>query len=138
MSQISLLTEFHQVESFNKSVLNIEPPKERRLLDHDTIKLSHSQLVEEANELLDAHTEHDYIGAVDACIDSIYFAMGILYKLGVTEDQYGAIFEVVNEANMAKVKGKAKGRESHNADDATKPEGWESPEGTIARILADG
>ena len=129
-------TAFSQVEKFNRKVLGIDV-KKRGLLPEEAIHLSFHQLTEEADELLEAHDANDYIGAVDAAIDSIFFAMGILYKLGVTEENFDTIFEVVSEANMAKVKGKARGRESYNAADATKPEGWVSPEETIARILGD-
>lgn len=128
---------FNQVAEFNEKVLNIKPLEKGNLLASDVIALSCHQLHEEADELQEAHDEQDYIGAVDACIDSIYFSLGILYKLGVKEHQFDAIFEVVNNANMAKVSGKAKGREKHSAADATKPEGWSGPEDTIAQILAD-
>ena len=128
--------QYRKVMDFNKQVLGIIPPG-RGLLDMDTINLSKTQLVEEALELLDAHEEGDFIGAVDACIDSIFFAMGVLYKMGVTENQFNIIFEVVSNANMSKKIGKARGREDHDALDAAKPDDWVGPEDLIKRILED-
>jgi predicted HAD superfamily Cof-like phosphohydrolase len=122
------------VKSFNQQVLGI-PPRAHVMQDMDEYRLSHTQLIEEAEEFLCACDEQDYIAAVDACIDSIVFAKGILYKLGVTSTEYDAIFAAVMKANMSKVSGTAEGREGFDAADATKPEDFVSPEDAIAEIL---
>lgn len=127
---------FTQVKEFNKDILGIAP-RPKGLQSPDEAALSHKQLTEEAEEFLQANKDHDYIGSVDACIDSIVFAMGILYKLGVTETEFDTIFEIVMSANMAKKIGVKKGREGFGAADAIKPEGWVPPEELIAKVLED-
>lgn len=129
-------TQFSQVQQFNHEILGIAP-RAKGPQPIEEAQLSHRQLTEEANEYLQAIKDGDYIGAIDGCIDSIIFAMGILYKLGVREDQFDSIFEVVMSANMSKKIGVKKGREGFDAVDAIKPEGWVPPEETIAKILAD-
>lgn len=129
-------TPFSQVQKFNHEILGIAP-RAKGPQPLSEAELSHRQLTEEADEYLQAIKDGDYIGAIDGCIDSIVFAMGILYKLGITEDQFDDIFEVVMTANMQKKIGVKKGREGFNASDAIKPEGWVPPEATIAKILAD-
>ena len=130
-------TQFSQVQTFNQEILGIDP-RAKGVQPLEEAQLSHKQLTEEADEYLQAIKDGDYIGAIDGCIDSIVFAMGILYKLGITEDQFDDIFEVVMTANMMKKIGVKKGREGFGAADAVKPEGWVPPEETIARILANG
>lgn len=128
---------FAKVAHFNHHVLEITP-RPVGLQSHEEARLSERQLIEEAEEFLDAVVEDkDVVKAVDACIDSIYFALGILYKMGVTEEKFDSIFEVVHNANMKKVMGKKANRQGFDAADATKPEDWVAPEVYIERILND-
>lgn len=64
---------------------------------------------------------------LDALIDLIYYALGRFYEIGGTSEDFDCIWEAVHRANMNKKRGN-KGRGSD--DDAIKPEGWQSPEGT--------
>ena len=126
---------FDKVVEFNQLVLGVEP-RAKGLQSREEMLLSVAQLKEEIAEYIEAHTKSDYIGAVDACIDSLYFTYGVLYKLGLNAKQVDEIFDIVHCANMRKRKGVKEGREGFGgAADATKPEGWESPEDAIARAL---
>ena len=120
-------TRFSQVQTFNKDILGIVP-RSVGVLPSNEFKLSHTQLTEEANEFLQAAENNDLIGCLDAIIDSLYFSYGILYKLGVDEDDLNKLFTIVHNANMGKKKGVKAGREGHgDAADATKPDDWKDP-----------
>jgi len=67
----------------------------------------------------------------------MYFAQGILYKMGISDDEYQKIFEIVHAANMSKKPGVKEGREGFDAVDAVKPEDFVSPEDAIMRILGE-
>jgi predicted HAD superfamily Cof-like phosphohydrolase len=125
---------FRSVVEFNQKVLGLEP-RPHGLQEYDEAHLSYMQLNEEASEYLGAYLDEDLVGCVDACIDSIVFAMGILYKMGIVEEEFDTIFEVVMAANMTKKIGVAKGREGFTSLDATKPLGFKSPEHIIKEIL---
>lgn len=125
---------FRMVERFNDQVLNIGA-RPHGLQPLDEADLSYTQLTEEAKEYLDARASHDLPGCVDAAMDSIVFSMGILYKMGVTDEEFDTIFEVIMNANMTKKKGVAKGREGFDAADAAKPDDFVAPEQMIMEIL---
>jgi len=125
---------FHQVVVFQEQILgNIAI--EKGLLSKAELDLSVNQLSEEIQELMMAHDDIDYIGAVDAAVDLLYFGVGVLHKLGLTPEQMGACFTAVHEANMEKKKGIVARRGDGTAPDAIKPEGWTAPEERIAAIL---
>ena len=118
-------TLFTDVYDFNREILEIPWRKDPGVLNVDDRLFAWNSLTEEVNELWDADT---YSEQVDALIDVMYFAMGNLYKMGVTEEQAQAFFNNVHEANMKKVKGMT---DRGYKDDAIKPEGWEAPHHNI-------
>ena len=67
----------------------------------------------------------DKVDMIDAIMDLIYFALGRLYEIGCTENDFAAMWNAIHHANMTKKRGN-KGRGSD--DDAIKPEGWQGPE----------
>ena len=89
--------------------------------------------MEEACELESADVE-DVVECIDAVIDSLYFGMGVLYKMGIDDVLFTKIFTAVHEANMTKKKGTNSKRDL-GAADAIKLEGWVSPEARIQEIL---
>lgn len=123
-----------QVVEFNQQVLGIQPRIQAPLSDAE-LKLSLHCLREEIQEFEDACNLGDYIGQIDAMIDLQYFAMGVLYKLGLTASQIEKCCTAVHEANMEKKLGVKAGRGDGSAADAVKPEGWEPPEHRIGAIL---
>lgn len=124
-------THFAKIQHFNRNVLKIEPRPLGLQADHE-ITLSHHQLCEEADEYNEALTVVD---AVDALIDSLYYTYGILYKLGLTEDQVDQCVDAVHSCNMQKVLGKVAKRDYGDNADAVKPEDWVAPEEKIKAIL---
>lgn len=76
----------HQVVDFNQRVLNITQ-RPHGLLNQAELDISIKCLHEEIDEFKEAAEKGDFIGQVDAMIDLQYFAMGVLYKLGLTPDQ---------------------------------------------------
>ena len=124
----------HQVVDFNQQVLKIQP-REQALLNISEFNISVKALFEEVQEFIDAAETSDFIGQVDAMIDLQYFAMGVLYKLGLTAEQINKCCTAVHEANMEKKLGVKPSRGDGSAADAVKPEGWESPEARIGAIL---
>ncbi len=122
------------VVKFNREVVGIQD-REKTLLSHDELTFMKKAIEEERDELLKAHTEKDYIGAIDALIDMMYFCVGGLHKLGVTVEEMELCGEAVHEANMTKKAGQKKGRETGTAQDAIKPVDWMGPEERIAEII---
>lgn len=90
------------------------------LLSQEQARPRADWMLEEINEFIDAET---IAQQADAMIDLIYFALGTLVNMGV---QPQPIFDIVQEANMAKVW--ADGKPHYRSDGkVVKPEGWEDP-----------
>lgn len=127
------MTMVAKVIEFNQEVVRIAP-RTPAILGSNEAKWLYNVLIEEANELHVASRNRDLVGCVDALIDSIYFAIGGLYRHGLTEAEILEIFSIVHEANMAKHPG-TKNREVKHHLDAVKPKGWVSPEDQIQQVL---
>ena len=117
--------------NFNQEILKVEPrpvklqPKQERLL-------TYHQLREEADEFIDAQVTFE---AVDAIIDSLYYAYGALDKLGLDEPKVNRCFEAVHNKNMEKALGKVAKRDYGDHADAVKPDDWVGPEKLIIEII---
>jgi predicted HAD superfamily Cof-like phosphohydrolase len=122
-----------QVMRFNHEILGIEPrilgPMQPDEADHLVRCLD-----EETSEFTAAFVNHDFIGQIDSIMDLMYFAMGGLYKMGLSAETAEQIFSAIHDANMTKKKGVV-ARRDNGSPDAIKPEGWRSPEERIAEIL---
>ena len=122
------------VAVFNSVVLNVfDRPK--ALLNSAELGYAQKAIAEEAGEFQDAHESQNFIGAVDAVIDLLYFGIGFLIRMGLSEDEINRCFQAVHNANMAKKAGVVPKRSTEGVVDATKPEDWVSPEEAIAEIL---
>ena len=121
------------VIAFNQEILKIEPRPLNLLPSHEATHLSKA-LEEEMVEFTCADEEADLVGCVDALMDLMYFAVGGLYKMGLTADQIVECQKAVHDANMTKKKGVVAKRDNGTAD-AIKPIGWVSPEERIKKIL---
>lgn len=124
----------HKVIEFNQKILGIQP-RIQCPLSLPEFEITVKALKEETEEFITASKEVDYIGQIDALIDLQYFAMGALYKLGLTADQINRCCYAVHEANMKKVRGIKKSRGDGSAVDAIKLSGWIPPEQRIGEIL---
>ena len=125
---------FSMVRVFQEEIIG-HKLGEKRLLTDAELKLACNQLREEVEEFEEAHDVKDFIGAIDANLDIMYFAMGNLHKMGLTPDEVMQCFTAVNHCNMTKRKGVVERRGDGSAPDAVKPEGWIGPEVRIADIL---
>lgn len=123
------------VIEFNRDLLGIEQrtPAMMSVEEHTHLTMA---LQEELKEFNDAVVEGNVVGAVDALIDLMYFAIGGLWKLGLSHMQIVLSMRAVHTANMLKRKGKVAKRYT-GAADAVKPEGWVAPEELIRQILVD-
>jgi len=121
------------VVQFNSEILGIQQRTPASLC---TAEFEHGAkcLKEEVFEFWEAHMESNYIGQIDALVDLMYFATGLMYKLGLTPAQIHQCQMAVHEANMTKKKGVVAKRDT-GAPDAVKPEGWIPPEARIAKIV---
>lgn len=128
-------TMYEQVYEFNDKILHIPFPETPGPMSDAFALHLEKALYEEATEFIEGHTAHDFIKQIDSCIDSVYFALGGLYKLGLSPIQVEQIFAAVHQANMTKKKGKVAHRNIDGAVDAMKPEDWVSPEEAITKIL---
>jgi len=94
-------------------------------------------LIEEAEEFRDAAVGGDLVKAVDANLDAIYVAVGNLRLLGVGPALGRALWDLVQKANMAKVRAeRAEQSARGTAFDVVKPPGWVSPEPAMRELLA--
>lgn len=125
-----------QVVDFNQVILQVEQ-REIGPLPQNEFEISMSCLNEEIDEFEESYHKHDVIGSVDAIVDLMYFAVGVLYKMGLTADQINRVQTAVHEANMTKKRGHLAKRGDGVAADAVKPADWISPEERIAKILSE-
>lgn len=123
-----------QVVEFNQNVLKIEQRK-LNMLPENEFEISMKCLQEELDEFEEAYRKGDIIGCIDAIIDLRYFAVGVLYKHGMSAEVIKKCDTAVHEANMEKKLGVVAKRATEGAADAVKPEGWISPEERIIDIL---
>ena len=123
-----------QVVAFNKDVLKIDQ-REVDMLKQNEFEISMKCLQEELDEFEEAFKAGDVIGCIDAIIDLKYFAVGVMYKMGLTPETMNQCMTAVHEANMEKKLGVVAKRATEGAADAVKPVGWVSPEERIANIL---
>lgn len=130
---------FAEVVAFNEMIGNARKEKPA-LLDEKECDWLYSALQEEAEEFLDAHEDQpDVSVAVDSLIDSIYFAIGGLHRLGLTPAQMQGCFDAVHNANLTKKRGVVGKRPNDGTiADAVKPEDFKDPVVLIREILNAG
>ena len=75
-----------QIVNFNQEVLGIEQ-RVQSLIPANEAQISIESLIEEANELREAFQGQDFIKAVDAVADTLFFAVGVMYKFGLSQNQ---------------------------------------------------
>lgn len=75
-----------QIVDFNQNILGIAQ-RPQALIPANEAQISIESLIEEANELKEAFQEKDFIKAVDAVADTLFFAVGVIYKFGLNQDQ---------------------------------------------------
>lgn len=93
-------------------------------------------MLEELNEFKDAYVDGDRVKMFDALIDLVYVATGTALFMGIDPGQWEAGFAAVHQANMAKVRAERPEQSKRGSIfDVVKPEGWVSPEPTLAEIL---
>jgi len=124
-----------QVAEFNTQILDIQPGLIITGLTDANFILSIKQLNEEISEFEQADEANDLPGQVDAMLDLVYFALGILYKMGLSPLEINTLFTAVHEANMTKAIGKKKGREVEGATDAIKPVDFKDPKNIIEGVI---
>jgi len=123
-----------QVIEFNQQVLKIEQ-RPIDMLPKNEFEISMKCLQEELDEFEEAYKNGDLIGCIDAIIDLRYFAIGVLYKKGLTAEAIKLCDTAVHSANMEKKLGTNAKRAVEGAADAVKPVGWIPPEERIIEIL---
>lgn len=95
-----------------------------RQLDSDRKKFRVNFIREETTELDDATNIDDEI---DACVDIVYVALGMLVEMGVPPD---IAFDIVHRKNMLKQRGAKSTRPGSKGIDMIKPPGWTPPDYT--------
>jgi len=132
---------YADVVEFNKEIIKLEPTE---YLNPERLQWFKNTINEELGEFEAANEKYkmdyeaskkitvdpdglleDKVDMIDAIMDLIYFALGRLYEIGCSEDDFAAMWNAIHHANMTKVRGN-KGRGSDA--DAIKPTGWKGPE----------
>lgn len=120
--------------TFNRELLGVKD-REKGLLSDKELDYAVKAAIEEVTEMKEAHKAQDYIGAVDAVCDLLYFGVGFLARMGLSESEVRQCMQAVHEANMTKKLGVQAKRGGEGVADAVKPENWVGPEERIAAIL---
>jgi predicted HAD superfamily Cof-like phosphohydrolase len=119
---------YAQVREFRQK-LDLPVNDKPQLLDPHSTSFYARFVMEELSEWLKAHEKQDLVDSADALGDLIYVICGIAHHQGFDLPQ---ILQFIHEANMKKVPGTT--RRGHSQD-ASKPEGWQGPEGNISLHL---
>jgi len=122
------------IVTFNQRILEIDQ-RPVGMMNVEEVEHTLDCLNEEVDEFSLAASMSDVVLSIDSLIDLIYFAVGAMYKFGLTKEQIEECILAVHEANMTKRRGVVERRAVDGAADAVKPEGWQSPENRIAKIL---
>lgn len=122
-----------RVFRFNRIILGIEQPQKPSALKEADHRWMVMALREEATELEGSENLADQ---VDALIDSIIFATGGLFKLGLTNKQVHQCMHAVMYANFQKKAGANPNRPVEGVKDGIKPPGWVPPEAHLKEILS--
>ena len=111
-------------------------PEAPELLHADQVERRAAWIEEEADELREAATVAEQ---ADAFIDIIYFALGGLVSLGVRPER---LWDIVQNANMAKLWPDGQPRHRPGDGKVIKPDGWQDPgpllEAEVERQRRDG
>ena len=92
-------------------------------------------IMEELSEFLKANEEQSLIDTADALADLVYVTLGCAHAMGLP---FKEIFDVVHDANMAKVPANEARRSARGkAYDVIKPDGWQPPEPRIQDLIID-
>lgn len=112
---------FHQ--RFVPDTIEILP----KFLDGEKFDFRKRFLLEEVEEFVEAHREHDLAGAADALVDLVYVAIGTAIMMGLPWEK---MWDEVQAANMRKVRGDpdASNSKRQSRFDVVKPEGWQPPD----------
>lgn len=100
----------NEVFEFQRKVLKVLKPKIGEMTAAE-YKFLNDAILEEHYEFDEAVKAGNVIDQVDALFDLAYFAIGGIYKLGLTPEQAQACFEHIHKTNMTKEIGTKKGRE---------------------------
>lgn len=125
---------FRRIFDFNQNVIGIDPRLPMPLQGNE-LEWLQTALHEEAEELGDSD---ELVDQVDALVDSIVFAAGGLYRLGLSVEQAEACVSLVMDANFQKKRGAVASRPFDGVADVTKPEGWVDPKVRIRELLTRG
>ena len=100
----------------------------------------HSYMKEELQEFHDAVEAEDLVEQADACIDIIYFALGTLVELGLS-DKYEALFANIQASNISKVclsmESAIRTAEAHDQPTTIKPIGsyWKVSDANTNKVV---
>jgi predicted HAD superfamily Cof-like phosphohydrolase len=126
-----------EIGQFNQEVIGIDINEN----EIDRLKNSNRNWLITAldEEFCEFENSQSIVDDVDALLDLCYFAIGGLYRMGLTESQIRRCFMSIHNANMNKKAGVKEGREGFDGvTDANKPEDWIAPEKHIEEILFHG
>lgn len=75
-----------QIVQFNQEILGVVQ-RDQQILPANEAQISIESIIEEVNELREAVAEGDFVKAIDAIGDGLFFTVGVLYKCGLTAKQ---------------------------------------------------
>lgn len=75
-----------QIVQFNQEILGVGQ-RGQQILPANEAQISIESIIEEVNELREAVAEGDFVKAIDAIGDGLFFTVGVLYKCGLNAGQ---------------------------------------------------
>lgn len=96
----------NDVYEFNEKIIGSKTPTKFTTLNRERLLFALTAMYEELHEFTVATNNNDVGEALDAIIDLIYFALGRCYEMGITQEQFKRCWDIVQEKNMQKKKGK--------------------------------
>lgn len=123
---------FNDVADFHTLVLQEEQPVLPTLVSQEYCLERFKFLNEEADEFYGAAMQGDMVKAVDGLLDTVYVALGTLWKMGLSNSSFTMAWNAVQNANMRKIRGIGP---RGNQVDAVKPKDWNGPEAEIAAAI---
>lgn len=129
MTDFDSVGEFHR--KFGLPVAGVIPLD---VIDDESFLFRYQFLLEELQELIQAHRDRDLVGVADALADLVYVALGTAHMYGIPFDE---VFAEVQRANLSKERtsGSTDRRSKRGSDlDVVKPEGWRPPD--ISDVLS--
>lgn len=137
-NELMMVEHMHAHFGINHSVWGDSRPKAVQSLSPEVAEFRLKFLREELRELEESLQSGDLVGSFDALLDIAVVLKGTAALMNISPRTWAQGFKEVQRANMSKERVSSAGESKRGSSlDLRKPEGWVSPEGELAELLAE-